>query len=135
MKWSSSHLTQHNRIFELQERSFQDGFLPLLAFGIGILLVAPYYAFLWRSPSTLFFTYVIPILPFVLVFDGWMSALRTRTADEVEALLRTCGAAGGEAEIARWEVRSGKTVYMWPFGKLNWIVCVREGDKDDRVLG
>lgn len=113
-------------IFELQERTFLGGFLTLLLFGAGILLAAPYYAFKWRSPATLIFTYLIPILPFVLVFDGWMSALRTRTPDEVEALLRTCGALGGEAELSRWEVRSGKAAFMWPFGKLNWIICVRK---------
>lgn len=83
------------------------------------------------SPATtLFFTYVIPVLPFVLVFDGWMSALRTRTPDEVEALLRTCGAAGGEEEVARWEVRSGKARFMWPVGHLNWIICVRKGEAE-----
>ncbi|KAK0708084.1 hypothetical protein B0H67DRAFT_671790 [Lasiosphaeris hirsuta] len=116
-------------IFELQERSFLGGFLTCALFGLGIFVAAPYYAFLWQSPTTLVFTYLIPILPFVLVFDGWMSALRTRTPDEVEALLRNCGAEGGEDEIARWEVRSGKDVFMWPFGRLNWIVCVRKGER------
>lgn len=100
--------------------------MTLLLFGIGIVLAAPYYAVKWRSPATLLFTYLVPVLPLVLVFDGWVSALRTRTPDEVEALLRTCGAEGGEDEIARWEVRSGKTGFMWPVGKLNWIVCVRK---------
>lgn len=112
-------------IFELQERNFLNGFLTLLLFGAGILLTAPYYAIKWRSPSSLLFTYLIPILPFVLVFDGWMSALRTRTVEEVEALLRTCGAEGGQEEIARWEVKSGKESFMWPVGRLNWIVCVK----------
>jgi len=121
--------TPLNSIFELQERTFLGGFVTLCLFGLGIFLMAPYYALKWRSPATLFFTYVIPILPFVLVFDGWMSALRTRTPDEVEALLRTCGASGGEEEVARWEVRSGKTPFMWPFGNLNWIICVRNGEE------
>ncbi|KAK3682411.1 hypothetical protein B0T22DRAFT_282777 [Podospora appendiculata] len=113
-------------IFELQERN-PLGFLTCLLFGIGILLMAPYYALVvWRSPLTLFFVYVVPILPFVLVFDGWMSALRTRTPDEVEALLRTCGADGADAEIARWQVRSGRETFMWPVGQLNWIICVRK---------
>ncbi|KAK3381674.1 hypothetical protein B0H63DRAFT_416557 [Podospora didyma] len=108
-------------IFELQERNLL-GLITCVLFGIGILLAAPYYAFIWRSPATLFFTYVIPILPFVLVFDGWMSALRTRTPDEVEALLRACGAEGG---VDEWEVRSGRDTFMWPVGKLNWIICVK----------
>ncbi|KAK0709825.1 hypothetical protein B0T26DRAFT_679190 [Lasiosphaeria miniovina] len=111
-------------IFELQDRNLL-GFLTCCLFGLGVLVLAPYYALVWRSPATLFFTYLVPILPFVLVFDGWMSALRTRTPDEVEALLRSCGAAGGDAELARWEVRSGRESFMWPVGSLNWIICVR----------
>ncbi|KAK1759770.1 hypothetical protein QBC47DRAFT_373033 [Echria macrotheca] len=118
-------------IFELQDRSFLDGFVTLCLYGIGIFLAAPFYAFKWRSPATLIFTYLLPILPFVLVFDGWISALRTRTPDEVEALLRTCGAEGGEEEIKRWEVRSGKVPIMWPIGSLSWIICVRRGEDDD----
>lgn len=88
--------------------------------------MAPYYALLWGEPLALFFTYVVPILPVVLLFDGWMSCLRTRTPDEVEALLRTCGAAGGDDEIDRWEVRSGSELFMWPVGKLHWIICIKK---------
>ncbi|CAK7207555.1 hypothetical protein SEUCBS139899_010365 [Sporothrix eucalyptigena] len=108
-------------IFELQDRSF-GAFVTTLVFGIGIMLTAPYYAWRWRSPMTLVFTYLIPILPFVLVFDGWMSMLRTRTPDEVEALLRTCGAADTDA----WELRSGEIRHLWPVGYLKWIVCTKK---------
>lgn len=112
-------------IFELQERNIAS-FFTLIAFGIGCFAMAPYFAWKWRSPVTLIFTYLIPILPFVLVFDGWMSALRTRTPDEVEALLRTCGAEGGEEELRRWQVRSGREMFFWPTGNLNWIICERK---------
>ncbi|CAK7564241.1 MAG: hypothetical protein SEPTF4163_002128 [Sporothrix epigloea] len=108
-------------IFELQDRSF-GAFVTTLIFGLGIMLSAPYYAWRWRSPMTLVFTYLIPILPFVLVFDGWMSMLRTRTPDEVEALLRTCGAANTED----WELRSGEVRHLWPCGYLKWIVCTKK---------
>ncbi|KAK3316447.1 hypothetical protein B0H66DRAFT_295354 [Apodospora peruviana] len=115
-------------IFELQQRNFL-GFITCCLFGIGIFLCAPYYAFKWRSPATLLFTYLIPVLPFVLVFDGWMSALRTRTPDEVEALLRTCTdteGGSGEEIAASWEVRSGRETFMWPVGELNWIICAKK---------
>jgi hypothetical protein len=72
----------------------------------------------------IFFTYVIPIIPFVLVFDGWVSSLRTRTPKEVEALLRTCGA--DKDDISRWEVRSGRDMHLWPTGYLTWIVCEKK---------
>jgi hypothetical protein len=75
---------------------------------------------------TLFLTWVIPVLPFVLVVDGWVSALRTRTPDEVEALLRSCGADGGPEELACWQIRSGKELFLWPGGYLNWIICLRK---------
>jgi hypothetical protein len=52
-----------------------------------------------------------------------MSCLRTRTPDEVEVLLRTCGAA--EREVAKWEVKSGREVFMWPVGSVNWVICVK----------
>jgi hypothetical protein len=114
--------TVKNRIFELQDRGIA-GFIACCLFGIGTFIMAPYYAVLWGSPLALFFTYVVPVLPAVLVFDGWMSCLRTRTPDEVEALLRTCGA--DEAEIAKWEVKSGSEVFMWPVGSVNWVIGVK----------
>jgi hypothetical protein len=111
-----------NRIFELQDRGVA-GFLACCLFGIGTMVMAPYYAFLWGAPMALFWTYVVPVLPFVLVFDGWMSCLRTRTPDEVQVLLRTCGA--DEAEIAKWELKSGNETFMWPVGRVNWVICVK----------
>ena len=91
-------------------------------FGIGILLSAPYYAWKWRSPATLLFTYLIPILPFVLVFDGWVSSLRTRTQEELEVLLRTCGAKYAD----RWELRSGAERHLRPGGYVHWFVCLKK---------
>lgn len=111
-------------IFELQGRDLS-GFITCALFGVGIMLSAPIFAWKWRSPLTLVFTYLLPILPFVLVWDGWMSSLRTRTPEEVEALMRTCGAAG-EDVAASWEVRSGIERLMWPCGELRWIVCVKK---------
>ncbi|KAI5464769.1 hypothetical protein BGZ63DRAFT_421768 [Mariannaea sp. PMI_226] len=104
-------------IFELQDRSFAS-VVTLTMLGIGALLEAPRQAWVKRSPSTLIFTYLIPILPFVLVFDGFMSALRTRSPDEVESLLRACG-----ADTSKWEIRSGRKRHLWPCGYLNWVIC------------
>lgn len=104
-------------IIELQDRSLASAFATLLL-GIGTFLTAPYFGWKWRSPLSLFFTYVIPIIPFVLVFDGYVSSIRTRTPDEVEALLRSCGADAGD-----WEVRSGSERHLWPCAYLNWIIC------------
>ncbi|KAK3984485.1 hypothetical protein QBC44DRAFT_252818 [Cladorrhinum sp. PSN332] len=105
-------------IFELQDRTIGGGFVTCCLFGVATLLLAPYYAFMWQSPLALVFTYMLPALPFVLVWDGWMSSLRTRTAEEVEELLRGCGGQGAES----WVVKSGSEVFMWPVGRVNWVV-------------
>ncbi|KAI3320336.1 hypothetical protein HD806DRAFT_242128 [Xylariaceae sp. AK1471] len=106
-------------IFELQSRNFSS-FISCTLFGVFILLIAP--LLYWWSPQILFFVYVVPIVPFVLVFDGYISSLRTRTADEVEVLLRTCGA----DDTADWVVRSGSETFLWPCGHLTWIICTKE---------
>lgn len=110
-------------IFELQDRSLR-AFLACCLLGVGVLLTAPIHAWRWRSPATLFWCYAIPVLPFVLVFDGLVSSLRTRTPDEVEALMRTCGV--DEKELAQWEVRSGRECHLPPVADLNWIICTRK---------
>lgn len=93
-----------------------------MLFGFFILLIAP--LLYWWSPQILFFVYVVPIVPFVLVFDGLISSLRTRTADEVEVLLRTCGA----ADTVDWTVYSGSETFLWPSGRLTWIICTKRRD-------
>ncbi|CAI4215457.1 unnamed protein product [Parascedosporium putredinis] len=98
-------------IFELQDRHFIS-FIPTLLLFPATLLLAPLYALRQRSLSALLFTYLIPIIPFVLVFDGWMSGLRTRTPDEVEAMLRRHGG----PEAANWTVKSGREMHLWPCG-------------------
>ncbi|KAG8170040.1 hypothetical protein KVR01_000785 [Diaporthe batatas] len=110
-------------IFELQDRSLR-AFLACCLLGVGVLLSAPLFAWRWRSPGTLFWSWVVPVLPFVLVYDGWVSSLRTRTPDEVEALLRTCGA--GEDEVSQWEMRSGRECHLPPVADLNWIICTKK---------
>ncbi|KAK4133646.1 hypothetical protein BT67DRAFT_442566 [Trichocladium antarcticum] len=112
-------------IFELQDRGIA-GFLSCCLFGMATLMMAPYFALLWGEPLALLFTYVLPILPVVLVFDGWMSCLRTRTTDEVVALLKACGAEGGQEEIAKWEITSGSETFMWPVGRVNWIMGLKK---------
>ncbi|KAI1826953.1 hypothetical protein F4861DRAFT_536426 [Xylaria intraflava] len=111
-------------IFELQSRTISS-FVSCTLFGFFIFLIAP--LLYWWSPQILFFVYAVPIVPFVLVVDGFVSSLRTRTADEVEVLLRTCG----ERNTADWVVRSGSETFLWPCGHLSWIICVKEtGDRD-----
>ncbi|KAI0864568.1 hypothetical protein F4860DRAFT_414256 [Xylaria cubensis] len=111
-------------IFELQSRNFSS-FVSCMLFGLFIFLIAP--LLYWWSPQILFFVYVVPIVPFVLVFDGFISSVRTRTADEVEILLRTCGSGGNTTD---WVVRSGSETFLWPCGHLTWILCTKKGGSE-----
>ncbi|KAM6524626.1 hypothetical protein FALCPG4_010235 [Fusarium falciforme] len=104
-------------IFELQNRSVLS-FMADLLLPIGVILSAPYYALKWGAPSVFIFTWLIPVIPLVLIWDGVVSSLRTREPEEVEALLRSCG-----ADATGWEMRSGKESFLWPCGHINWIIC------------
>ncbi|KAI1422565.1 hypothetical protein F5Y12DRAFT_611192 [Xylaria sp. FL1777] len=113
-------------IFELQSRTFSS-FVSCMLFGFFILLIAP--LLYWWSPQILFFVYAVPIVPFVLVFDGLISSLRTRTASEVEVLLRTCGA----VDTVDWTVHSGSETFLWPCGHLTWIICTKKRHDEDNL--
>ncbi|CAD6449140.1 0d52555a-b56d-42bc-a31a-1772494bb005 [Sclerotinia trifoliorum] len=105
-------------IFELQERTLSS-LITMFAMGIMILGITPFY--FWRSPGHLFFTYIIPIIPFVLVFDGIISSLRTRSAEEVEALMR-----GSGVDTQEWKVSSGRERHTWPTGYMTWVMGIKE---------
>lgn len=105
-------------IFELQDRSLAS-MVTCFLFGAFVMLGAP--LFYWWAPLRLFWVYVVPVIPFVLVFDGLVSSLRTRTPAEVEALLRTCG-----ADTSDWVLESGRERFLWPTGHLHWIICTKK---------
>ncbi|CZR52240.1 uncharacterized protein PAC_02117 [Phialocephala subalpina] len=105
-------------IFELQERTFSS-LITMIAMGIMMLGITPFY--FWRSPGHLFFTYIIPIIPFVLVFDGFISSLRTRTSEEVQALMKECG-----ASCDGWTVKSGQEQHTFPTGYMTWVIGVKQ---------
>ncbi|PSS22157.1 hypothetical protein M430DRAFT_99534, partial [Amorphotheca resinae ATCC 22711] len=105
-------------IFELQERTISS-ILTIFAMGFTLFLISPFY--FWRSPGQLFFTYVIPIIPFVLVFDGIVSSLRTRSAEEVRALMKECG-----APCDNWSFKNGSEQHTWPTGYMTWIIGTKD---------
>ncbi|KAK2627785.1 hypothetical protein QTJ16_002431 [Diplocarpon rosae] len=104
-------------IFELQERTVSS-LLTMVAMGLLMFCITPFY--FWRSPGHLFFTYIIPIIPFVLVFDGYVSSLRTRSAEEVQCLMRECG-----ASCDGWTVKSGQEQHTFPTGYMTWVIGVK----------
>jgi hypothetical protein len=86
------------------------------------MLLTPIY-FL-NSPGHLFFTYLVPLVPFVWVFDGYVSCMRTRTLDEVRDLMKRA-VDGDEDELRKWSVTSGEEVHTLVIGKLFWIVATK----------
>ena len=61
--------------------------------------------FLFHTPfhwGKLLFT-IIPVIPFVLYFDGIISVMRTYSTEELAGLARQAG-----SENFRWEVRQSK---------------------------
>ncbi|KAL3421780.1 hypothetical protein PVAG01_05936 [Phlyctema vagabunda] len=105
-------------IFELQERT-ASSLLTICGMGLLFFFITPFY--FWRSPGHLFFTYIIPIIPFVLVVDGYISSLRTRSPEEVQALMKSCG-----APCDGWTIKSGQELHTWPTGYMTWVIGVKD---------
>ena len=104
-------------IFELQGRTFQE-ILMVLAIGPLVLLIAPFY--FWNDPVMLFFIYIFPVIPLILMFDGTVSCLRTRTEAEIMELIRQSG-----ADLDCWEIKHGFEVHTWPLGRMRWTAAIK----------
>ena len=76
----------------------------------------------WDDPIHLFFTYVVPVLPTVLVFDGLVSCLRTRTEGEIWGLM---GRGEFEGLGSGWVMGGGERVHTFGVGKLGYFGGVR----------
>jgi len=91
----------------------------MLGMGILIPLITPFY--FWRSPGHLFFTYIIPIIPVVVVIDGIISSLRTRSPEEIQDLMKKCG-----ASMDGWTIKSGQEQHTFPTGYMTWFIAVKK---------
>lgn len=89
--------------------------ITITMMGILLFLITPFY--FWRSPGHLFFTYIIPIVPFVVVVDGYTSSVRTRTPAEIEALMQKCG-----ADSSGWTLRGAEEMHTFPTGYMTWVI-------------
>ncbi|KAI1007280.1 hypothetical protein K3495_g941 [Podosphaera aphanis] len=104
-------------IFELQERTISS-IITVLSLGPVLFLITPFY--FWRSPGHLFFTYIIPIIPFVVIFDGLVSSLRTRTDHEIMTLMQ-----GSGITVDGWKIFSGGERHTWPTGYMSWVIALK----------
>ena len=85
-------------IFEIQQRRVFDVLLMLVHFPLCWLLLP----FLRPTLSQLFFTYLIPIIPLLIVWDGMVSTLRTYSPDEIRGMLS----------------EEQQQTYTWEFGRV-----------------
>jgi hypothetical protein len=86
-------------VFEYTERNFFIWALPLLFTPVFIWLSMPFVRPLtWRH---LFWTYVIPVVPLIAAWDGFVSCLRTYSPAELRKLSESCSAPGYKWEIGR----------------------------------
>ena len=97
-------------IFELSERAWYTA-IPILLTPLWVLIATPFMRpFLWRR---LFWTYVVPGVPFTCLWDGMVSQLRAYTLDELRAF--TAGSAP-----MRWDM--GKLPIAKGLGHLTYLV-------------
>jgi hypothetical protein len=83
-------------VFEFTERRLQ-AFLVMLLAPVMVLLLTPFVRpFRW---DRLLWTYIIPVMPLVALWDGQVSNMRTYSLEELRELTR-----GIEAEGYTWEV-------------------------------
>ncbi|ORX33676.1 hypothetical protein BD324DRAFT_610525 [Kockovaella imperatae] len=113
-------------IFELQEPRLES-LLELLAIFPLVFLVTP---FTKPTISILILTYILPVLPFLMVFDGLVSAYRTRSLEHVRYLANlanlTLNLEGND--VSEWSWNEGRRRHTWPSGKMYWIIGKRESD-------
>ena len=68
-------------IFEIPNRTFGGVSFSFIATFLGVLLLTP--TMRPRRPAWWIFTYLLPVIPFIVAWDGWVSHLRAYTPDEL----------------------------------------------------
>ena len=86
-----------------------------------------------RAPlkAVLFLTYFIPVIPFIMVFDGFISAYRTRSLDHIQHLSNLASLTlnlEGHDNVPDWRWEEGRRRHTWPSGTMYWAIGRRESD-------
>lgn len=99
-------------IFEGQERSFPS-ILAMLLSPISVLFTTPFIRPF--KIGRIIFTYIIPIVPLVVMWDGVVSSLRTYSVEELKAIVASLN----NSETYDWDinkVKSGVGVVIYLLG-------------------
>ncbi len=67
-----------------------------------------------KSRGRIFWTYVLPVIPMIYLWDGWVSHWRTYTVEELEGMALATGAENYRWDIGQIEVKgtSNKITYL-----------------------
>jgi len=100
-------------IFEFTERKWSN-ILGILLSPLLVWLHTPSITpFRWKR---LLWTYLVPVIPFLYMWDGLVSHLRTYTIAELQAMIDTCPACDFQWEIGRIKHPTGDTVLTYLIG-------------------
>lgn len=86
-------------VFEYTERNWIIWGIPVLLIPLFVWMCTPFMRpFRWRR---LLWTYLVPVVPFVALWDGFVSCLRTYSVDELGAFVEEIDASSHEWDIGR----------------------------------
>jgi hypothetical protein len=95
-------------VFEYTERNWTIWTIPTLLIPVFIWLCTPFMRpFLWRR---LLWTYLVPVIPFVALWDGFVSNLRTYSVEELRELIDNIDGSRYEWQIGRVRSVGGSRV-------------------------
>lgn len=93
-------LRQPIGVFEITNRTLNGVAFSFFASFLSVFLLMPFMH--PRRPAWWIFTYLVPIIPFIVGWDGWVSHLRAYTPEELEQMT------AGLSDSYRWEVQTAK---------------------------
>ncbi len=95
----AANKSQGIAVFEYTERNALIWALPILLTPVFIWLSMPFVRPMsWRH---LLWTYIVPVVPLIAAWDGFVSCLRTYSPMELRKLTESCSAPGYKWEIGR----------------------------------
>lgn len=100
-------------VFEFTERKFSNLFIQPIGVTLSVLMLTPFI-----KPfrlSRMFFTYIIPVIPLMLIWDGYISNLRTYSPKDLKAMTDSLGVDNYE-----WEYGIKKTKH--PFIGITYLL-------------
>ncbi|KAE8154295.1 hypothetical protein BDV25DRAFT_147886 [Aspergillus avenaceus] len=108
-------------IFEFAQRNFTS------LLNIPVMILFPFWYTIyryWNSPKHLFCTYAVPLLSFLVTFDGLVSTMRCRTAEEIRDLLPRY-----DSELTNWEFTSGHRMLFEPCVHVYYFIGKRKASR------